>query len=65
MLKILRMDLLCDESIVRGDVIVVAGGDLPFIGVEIGGNRFGGEKCSAATGALRELLKPRFAERSR
>jgi len=54
------MDLLCDESIVLGDIIVVVGGDQPLIGVEIGGNRFGGEKRSAATGALRELLKSRF-----
>ena len=51
------MDLLCDESIVRGDVIVVVGGDLPFIGVEIGGNRFGREERTGAAGILGELFK--------
>ena len=35
-------------------------GDLPLVGVEIGGNRFGGKERSAAAGALGELLKPRF-----
>src|SRR5450759_5323329 len=35
-------------------------GDLPLVGVEVGGNRFGGEKRSAATSALGELLKSLF-----
>jgi hypothetical protein len=35
-------------------------GDLPLVGVEVGGNRFGGEECSGAARALGELLKPRF-----
>ena len=32
-------------------------GDLPLVGVEVGGNRFGGEERSAATRALGELFK--------
>src|ERR1035437_232821 len=32
-------------------------GDLPLGGVEVGGNRFGGEERSAATSALGELFK--------
>ena len=35
-------------------------GDLPLVGVEVGGNRFGGEERSAATSALGELLKSLF-----
>jgi hypothetical protein len=35
-------------------------GDLPIVGVEVGGNRFGGEERSPATSALNELLQPRF-----
>jgi hypothetical protein len=32
-------------------------GDLPLVGVEVGGNCFGGEERSAPTSALGELLK--------
>src|ERR1019366_5906518 len=32
-------------------------GDLPLVGVEVGGNRFGGEEGSAAAGAFGELFK--------
>ena len=37
--------------------------DLPLVGVEVGGNRFGGEERSAATSALGELLKSLFCRR--
>ena len=33
-------------------------GDLPLVGVEVGGNRFGGEKRSAATGVFGNLKSP-------
>ena len=46
-------------SVKRGERARDAG-DLPLVGVEVGGNRFGGEERSAATSALGELLKPRF-----
>ena len=35
-------------------------GDLPLVGVEVGGNRFGGEERPTATSALGELLQPLF-----
>jgi hypothetical protein len=39
-LEILRMDLLCDESIVRGDVIEGVGGDLALSGVHVAHGSF-------------------------
>jgi hypothetical protein len=39
-------------------------GDLPLVGVEVGGNRFGGQEGSASTGALGELLKAAFGRRT-
>src|ERR1019366_6517617 len=41
-------------SVKRGECVRDAG-DLPLVGVEVGGNRFGGEERSAATRALGEL----------
>ena len=35
-------------------------GNLPLVGVEIGGNRFSRQERTAATGALCELLKAAF-----
>ena len=43
-------------SVKRGERARDAG-DLPLVGVEVGGNRFGGEERSAATSALGELFK--------
>ena len=43
-------------SVKRGERARDAG-DLPLVGVEVGGNRFGGEERPAAAGALGELLK--------
>jgi hypothetical protein len=48
-------------SVKRGERARDAG-DLPLVGVEVGGNRFGGEECSAATGALGELFKGAMQE---
>jgi hypothetical protein len=46
-------------SVKRGETARDAG-DLPLVGVEVGGNRFGGEERSAATCAFGELLKSLF-----
>jgi hypothetical protein len=43
-------------SVKRGESARDAG-DLPLIGVEVGGNRLGREERPAATGALGELFK--------
>jgi hypothetical protein len=46
-------------SVKRCEGFVYAG-DLPLVGVEIGGNRLGREKRTGATGILGELLKAAF-----
>jgi hypothetical protein len=51
-------------SVKRGERARDAG-DLPLVGVEVGGDRLGREERSAAARALGEFLKPFFAERSR
>ncbi len=38
----------------------VCSGDLPLVGVEIGGNRFGPEKGTGAAGILSELVQAAF-----